>query len=57
MTTDHASQVVGASSAATVGFMAGLPNPIATAMYALIAAVVGWIVTWALNWVKNRLGL
>jgi len=57
MTTATASQVVGSTAAAGTAGILGLPNPISAAIYALIAAVVGWAVTWLLNTVKKRLGL
>lgn len=57
MTTETTSQVTGTLAAAGTGAFAGLPNPIASAVYALIAAVIGWAVTWALNNLKKRLGL
>lgn len=57
MTTATNAQLVGTGGAAAVGLVAGLPNPISAAIYALIAAVVGWAVTWLLNMLKKRLGL
>lgn len=57
MTTEHTSQFAGTVSAGVTGAVVGLPNPIAAALYALLAAVVGWAVTWLLNTIKKRLGL
>lgn len=58
MTTATVSQLVGAGSAVGVSLVAlPIPNPIAAALYALIAATVGWVVTWILNSIKKRLGL
>jgi hypothetical protein len=57
VTTETSSSLVGTAAAAATGAFAGLPNPIAAALYALVAAVVGWVVTWALNVLKKRLGL
>ena len=45
------------ASAATAGAFLGLPNPISAALYALIAAVIGWAVTWLLNSIRSKLGL
>lgn len=57
MTTETTSQLTGTVAAAGTGAVLGLPNPISAAIYALIAAVVGWAVTWLLNTLKKRLGL
>lgn len=58
MTTEMTSTVVGTGSAVGISLVAlPLPNPIAAAIYALIAAVVGWATTWILNAIKKRLGL
>lgn len=60
MTVETSSQVVGTVAAAGTGatsFFLGLPNPVAAAVYALIAAVIGWATTWILNSIKKRLGL
>lgn len=35
----------------------GIPNPIAVAVYALIASVVSWLVAQVLAYIKRRLAL
>lgn len=55
--TEASASSAGIAAATVAGAFGGLPNPIATAMYALIAAVIGWAVTWILNSIKKRLGI
>ena len=57
MTTENVAAAAGTAAAGGAGFMLGLPNPISAALYALIAAVIGWVTSWVLNTIKKRLGL
>lgn len=57
MTTESAAAAAGTGAAMAAGAISGLPNPIASALYALGAAVIGWLVTWILNALKKKLGL
>lgn len=57
MTSEMNAGVAAAIGSGVSVSLVGLPNPISAALYALIAAVVGWVTSFLLNLVKKKLGL
>lgn len=57
MTTERVASSLSVAAGGVTGLLIGLPNPIAAAVYALIASVVGWFTAQLLNLLKKKLGL
>jgi hypothetical protein len=54
MKTEHATAAI---AAALTGGAVTLPDPVKTAIYTSLAAVVGWAVGAALSWLGKKLGV